>query len=70
LQNYDTSLPGKEDLEKPEFSDLESDLEEELEVENWDDWDGEEREKEHIEEEGIEKQEEFSRKKYEIKFLV
>ena len=27
-------------MEKPEFSDLESDLEEELEVENWDEWEG------------------------------
>lgn len=27
-------------MEKPEFSDLESDLEEELEFDNWDDWSG------------------------------
>ena len=27
-------------MEKPEFSDLESDLEEELEFDNWDEWAG------------------------------
>ena len=40
FQNYDAVDGDDEDMEKPEFSDLESDLEEELEVENWDEWEG------------------------------
>ena len=39
-------------MEKPEFSDLESDLEEELEVENWDEWEGSQHEQED-EDEGL-----------------
>jgi hypothetical protein len=40
FQNYDAVNCPEDELEKPEFSDLESDLEEELEVENWDEWEG------------------------------
>ena len=40
FQNYDAVNNPDEEMEKPEFSDLESDLEEELEVENWDEWEG------------------------------
>ena len=46
LQNYDAVNCPEDELEKPEFSDLESDLEEELEVENWDEWEGSQHEQE------------------------
>lgn len=49
FQNYDAVNAEGSEMEKPEFSDLESDLEEELEVENWDEWDGNNREVENSE---------------------
>ena len=43
---YDDCEVEGGDEQRPEFSDLGSDLEEELEVENWDDWAGQEKEEE------------------------